>query len=157
MQFITAKITLSVIFAAAMTLVVFLTACLFGAAGNGAFSFDGVRHVGSFFVQSLVYMSVAMVVAVFVRRAAIGIGLYFIYSFIVENILALVLNHKIYDGSGYFLPLTSGNKLIPIPTTIGKIVRSDSMPDEIWLLIAAVAWIALFLWLCRRRFERADL
>ncbi len=156
-QFITAKIALSVILAAAMTLVVFLTACLFGAAGDAAFSAAEIEYIGYFFVQSLVYMGVAMLLAVFVKRAGIGIGLYFIYTFIVENILSLVLNRQIYAGSGCFLPLGSADELIPIPTTIGKMLRPDEMPGEAWLLLTAVAWTALLFWLCKRRFEKADL
>ena len=156
-QFISTKIVLSVIFASAMTMMALLTACLFGAAGDGAFSLEGIKYIGYFFVQSLEYMSAAMVLAVFVKRAGIGIGLYFIYTFIVENILSLILNHRIYAGSGYFLPLSSADELIPVPTTIGKLLRPDEMPGDAWLLLTAVAWIALIFWLCKRRFEKADL
>lgn len=155
-QFITAKIALAVILAAVMTLTVFLTACLFGAVSGGAFSMAGIRYVGYFFVQSLLYMSVAMVIALLFRRAGIGIGLYFIYAFIAEGVLALLLNGRIYAGSGYFLPLKSADKLIPMPTMLGRMFRPD-MPGEAWLLLAAAVWIALCMWFCKRRFERSDL
>lgn len=156
-QFIVAKIALAVIFAGVVALMMALTACIFGLTDDGEFSSEGIRYVGYFFVQSLLYMSVAMAVAVFVKRAGIGIGLYFVYSFIVENIVSLVLNRKVYAGSGYFLPINSADRLIHAPTAIGKMLRPDTIPDEMWLLLAAVAWTVFFFWLCKRRFETMDL
>lgn len=154
--FITGKILLTVLLAVGLTLTVFLTACLFGAFGTGGFSFRGIEYVGFFFIQALSYMSVAMVVAMLVKRAGIGIGVYFVYALIAENVLTLVMNNRIYAGSGYFLPLESAGSLIPAPTMIGRML-SENAPGQAYLLVAAVVWIGLCLWFCKRRFEKSDL
>ncbi|MCD8073020.1 MAG: hypothetical protein LUE10_07630, partial [Alistipes sp.] len=85
-----------------------------------------------------------------------AIGIYFLYAFIVENLLALILNYNVKAGMGYLLPLKSVNKLIPAPSRLASVMDMGT-PDTRYLVLAAVVWIALLTWFCLWRFRRSDL
>lgn len=153
-QFIHTKLLLALIFALLLTLLVALTACLFGAiAGGGSFSLTSMKYIPYFFIQSVLYLNVAMMFALIFKRSGISIGVYFLYAFILENVLVLVLN-KYLRPLGNFLPLEASDGLIPIPVSLGT--QSNS-PDELYLLVASLVWIGVSCWICKHRFEKYDL
>lgn len=159
-QFILTKITMVAIIAFCSTLLVSLMAFLFGIFEKGSvFSFSGFEYIFYFFVQALAYVSVALLLALLFKRAGIAIGIYFLYTFVLENMIAALLNH--YIGTvGNFLPLESGDKLIPIPFMkgmTGGLMPVKATPDALYLLITSLVWIALCLWFCKYRFEKNDL
>ena len=155
-QFINTKITLIFIISLILTLLTFLTGVLFGLAGDVPFSFEGMEYLGYFFVSAVSYMSVALVLVILLRRSGVSIGIYFLYSFIVENLLALIINKKILEDAGNFLPLKSSDKLLPMPSALGKVFDSTPVEPE-YLLLAACLWIAACLLFCKFRFQKSDL
>jgi len=160
-QFIGTKIALVFVIALGLTVVVFLTGLLFGFSGSGGFSLDGARYLGYFFVQALSHMSVAMVVAMLLKRSGVAIGIYLLYVFIVENVVGMVLNNKVADGVGDFLPIRSAEELVPMPGRMGELANEMTGGSaEIaggYFLLAAAVWIAACLAFCKYRFERNDL
>lgn len=156
-QFIDTKIALIFIIAAVMTLVVALTGLLFGAAGEAPLSPDGTKYLGYFFVNSVAYMSVALVIVLLLKRSGVSIGIYFLYMFVVENLIAVIVNHNVWAGAGNFLPLESSDRLIPMPTILGSAFSKFNDTDPAYLLLAACLWIAACLVFCKYRFQKSDL
>ena len=153
-QFIHTKLLLALIFSLLLTLLVTLTACLFGAInGGGTFSLTSMRYIPYFFIQSILYLNVGMVFALIFKRSGISIGVYFLYIFILENVLSLILN-KYLSPLGALLPLEASDNLIPVPVSLGL---PDNTPGEGYLLIACLVWIIASVWFCKYKFEKHDL
>ncbi|MCC8035212.1 MAG: ABC transporter permease [Rikenellaceae bacterium] len=155
-EFILSKILLIGAFAVFLTGLVFVVSLIYGLSQGGSFTTHGMHFLGYFFLQSLMDMSVAFVLVMLFRRSGIAIGIYFLYAFIVENLIALIINYNIKAGMGYFLPLKSVNKLIPAPSHLASVMDVGT-PQAPGLLAAAVVWIGLMLWFCLGRFRRSDL
>lgn len=155
-EFVVGKVLIGLLIGVAVTALVFIAAMIFGLSGDAPFSLKNVKYIGYFFIQSLSYMSVAMVIAMLVKKAGIATGIYFIYAFVAENLISFTIDHKISTTIAYLLPLKSADKLIPPPTTI-NILASVNIPDQMWLIFTALAWIALCVWFCKYRFAKSDL
>lgn len=154
-QFITAKIALVVIISIVLSILVFIIASLYGLIEGGTFSAGYLKYIVYFFIQSLSYTSIALVFAIMLRKSGLSIVLYFLYAFILEEILVASLN-KIARPIGYFLPLESADKLVPVPLSLLKDFNQD-IPNEMYFLAASIIWIAAALWFCRYKFLNSDL
>lgn len=155
-QFMGTKIGVVLVTSLCVTLIAVVTASVFASAGSPGFTLAGARYIGYFFIQAVSYMSVALVLVLFFKRSGIAIGVYFLYVFIIKNLLALLLNYKVYDGLGNYLPVKSADLLIPAPTSLGRMFTFNN-PDTTAMLIASIVWIAVLLWYCTYRFEKSDL
>ncbi len=155
-QFIDTKIAMILIISLVSTLLTFLAGVVFGLSGEAPFSADGMKYMGYFFVNAVSYMSVALVIVVLLKRSGVSIGIYFLYSFIVENLLSLIINRNVWDGAGNFLPLASADKLLPMPSALGKVFNATPV-EPVYLLVAACLWIAACLGFCKFRFRKSDL
>ncbi len=89
MKFYHAKVLLVIALALVATISVFIVGAVFGAANAGSFSavFSGFRQVVYFFLLSLDYLGFARLLAIWIRRSGLAIGLFLLYSMIIENIL----------------------------------------------------------------------
>ncbi|MCD8186629.1 MAG: hypothetical protein LUD68_09390 [Rikenellaceae bacterium] len=96
----------------------------------------------------------AMVLALFFRRSGISIGLYFLYAFIIENLLVALINR--YLPVGNYLPLKSADQLIPAPSLLGLVVSTTPADTAVYLAVSLLWMIGLWI-LCHYRFQRADL
>ncbi|MCD8101751.1 MAG: ABC transporter permease [Alistipes sp.] len=155
-QFMAAKIGVVLVTSLFVTVLAVITACIFASAGSAGFTLAGTRYVGYFFVQAVSYMSMALLLVLFFKRSGIAIGVYFLYVFIIKNLLALLLSHKVSEGLGNYLPVKSADLLIPAPTSLGKMFTFNH-PDATAMLVASIVWIVLLLWYCTYRFEKSDL
>lgn len=167
-QFISVKLMLALIFAVVSTLLVFLTALVFGWISGTSFSFDKISNVGYFFLKALTYNFFAVLIAVWVRRTGFVIGLIFIYigaeNFVSQLLWALSFKikteQKIDLGNmGNYLPVNAADGLIEFPDNSIKSITQSTMPvDNTWLLLTlAVIYLLLFFWWSRRKFIKADL
>lgn len=156
-EFMWGKIALGVLMALAMSVMVFITACIFGAIGKGGFSFEGMEYIGRYFIQSLSHIGVAMVIATLLRRSGVAIVIYLLYAFLFEGILSMILIYRVETTVGLFLPLKSSDKLITMPTMIGTLMPTKYNIAPGWLATVAMAWVILEMWFCRWRFCRKDL
>ncbi|MFZ1786302.1 MAG: ABC transporter permease, partial [Ferruginibacter sp.] len=66
-EFLKVKLGLALVFALASTLVIVLTALLFGAFSGTAFSVNGFANVGYFFLKALTYNLVAILISILVK------------------------------------------------------------------------------------------
>ena len=156
-QFITAKIVLSVLIAFASTVIVFLVALFFGfREGTASLSFTNLQYITYYFIQALSYTLVALVFAVLFRRSGISIGVYFLYSVVLEEALAKLVRY--YFGTvSHFLPLESTDNLITFPVFKNVVEQMAKPPEVMPLLIAAALYIGLYVFICEWRFQKSDL
>jgi hypothetical protein len=155
-DFISVKLVLAVIIAFISTLMVFSTALAFGLSSAGSFDTDKIYFLGYFFIQILTYSMVALLFSILFKRGALAIGVFFLYSVVLENLIAKPISHY-FNGAGRFFPLESTDTLIPLPVFENMQRQISSEPNYTLLLIVAIIYLALFAFLAIRKFERDDL
>lgn len=156
-QFIYVKMMLCAIIALVSTLIIFFVALFFGLReGNASISFQNVRYVGMFFIQTLSYTSLALVIATLFRRSGIAIGVYFLYAEILDQLLSLVTSHYL-DNAGRYFPLESNDNLIPFPLFKNATSKIVEPANVTYMLITAAIYLAIYFFVCKRKFETADL
>jgi ABC-type transport system involved in multi-copper enzyme maturation permease subunit len=148
---------LTLILALVSTVAVFLTALGFGLfEGGHDLSFEKIETVGYFFVQALSYSAVALLFSLLFKRAAIAVGVYFLYAFILENMLAGLLNRYV-NNSGRFLPLESTDNLIPFPFLRNVVKQFTTDTNAMLLLALSAAYLIIYYVICLKKFQRDDL
>ena len=156
-QFIYVKMMLCVLIALASAIVVFLVALFFGLReDNASFSIQNIHYVGLFFIQTLSYTSLALVIATLFRRSGIAIGVYFLYAEIFDQLLSIAANHYLNDTGRYF-PLESNDNLIPLPLFRSMIDKTIVPANLTYMLITATIYLALYFYVCKWKMETADL
>ena len=167
-QFISVKIMMALIFAVVATVLVMVSALIFGFGSGTSFSFNGILFVGYFFLKALTYNLIAILFSVLVRRTGFAIGIFFIYLG-SENIISQLLNvlsmkikqeNSVDLGNiGDYLPMNAADGLLEFPDNPIKTMSKAIMPtDYTWLVFAlAMAYLILFYIWSRRKFINADL
>lgn len=156
-QFILVKMATVLLMSIVSTIAVVITTIIFGyAEGVNGFSLEHSVYVLYYLIQAISYMMAALLIAVLVKRGGLAIGIYFLYTQVIENVLKFVLNHY-FDTIGYYLPLQSTDELIPAPI-FEKVQRQlIKPPDLTLLLIAAGVYLTAYIFLIRRKFLTDDL
>jgi hypothetical protein len=103
----------------------------------------------------------ALLLGVLIKRSGLSIGLFFLYSFIIENFLGAILNHmggnmKAVNGVGDYLPLNAVDNLIPFPF-FRNLVQIGTQPSLYILLGFSALYIFLYYFLTIRKFQTQDL
>lgn len=156
-QFIYVKMMLCVLIALASTIIVFFVALFFGLhEGNGGVSFQNIQYIGLFFIQTLSYTSLALVIATLFRRSGIAIGVYFLYAEILDQLLSIAGNYY-FNNAGRYLPLESNDNLIPLPVFSSMKNRIIEPANLTYMLITVTIYLAIYFFVCKRKMETADL
>jgi ABC-2 type transport system permease protein len=167
-QFTNVKLMVAVVIAVATTLVVLLTALLFGLFSGTSFSLNGISFVGFFLLKALSYNMIGVLLSVLLRRTGFAIGLFFIYLGI-ENLLSQLLDSQSVKlrnkGSvdlgtlGDYLPMGASDGLLTLPITSAKQMASSIIPTYyFWVtLVIALAYLVLFFWWSKHRMQHSDL
>lgn len=167
-EFIRVKLVLALIAAMLTTILVMLTALVFGLFSGTEFSMNKFSHVGFFFLKAVTYNMIAVFISVLVRKTGFAIGLYFIYLG-AENILSQILDvwsiKLKKDGVGDFgsmgdyLPMNASDGLLTFPDnpikSMTKMVMPADKPEIVFVL--AIIYLILFVYLSHRRFVKTDL
>lgn len=156
-EFVTVKIALAAALALASTIMITLTAIIFGLAdGNASISFDNFIFIGFSFLQCFSYIMVALLIAVLLKRGGLAIGIYFLYSVLLEDVIRGILNYK-GGTAGRYLPLQSTDELIRFPL-IEKIQdKFVAPPNATTLIILALIYVTVYIFFTIRKFETDDL
>jgi hypothetical protein len=167
-EFIEVKIMMALIVSIISTLMVILTALVFALFSQTDFSLNSFSHVGFFFLKSLSYNMIAVLIAVLIKRTGFAIGLYFIYLG-TENIISQLLDvwsmkirkdHDIDLGSmGDYLPMNASDGLLTFPENNLKSLAKNVMPTDYTMVVLgfALVYLILFVYFSRKRFMKADL
>ncbi|MEO7769332.1 MAG: hypothetical protein ABIS01_18005 [Ferruginibacter sp.] len=167
-QFIDVKVVMTVIAALLSTLLVIITALVFGWASGTSFSLAGFSHVGYFFLKALTYNMVALLIGVLIRRTGFAIGIFFIYMGL-ENFVSQLLDvwsiklrrdSSIDLGSmGDYLPMNAADGLLTFPDNPLKSMAKGVLPTDytyiVWTL--SVVYLILFYWWSNNRILKTDL
>ena len=154
-QFVSVKLVMAAILAAICTLMMVLASLVFGFASGTSFSVSNLEFIGYFFLTSYTYMLFAFMLALFLRRAALSVGIFFIYALIFDNLISGFISGQTNTPLGsYVAPLQVADDLFPIPF-IGKML--PNRPDLWILLVIIAAWIVFYHFISLRKFEKQDL
>jgi ABC-2 type transport system permease protein len=157
-QFITTKIMIAALLSLLSTVVVAITAAIFGLMqGEASFSFEGFSYIGFFLLQSMSYIMVALLMGVLFKRGGLAIGVFFAYSLVLEQIIVLLLN-KYANYTGRFLPLETTDMLVPFPH-IQRVMNKllSNTPNYTAITTLAFVYLAAYLFFVIRKFKTDDL
>jgi ABC-type transport system involved in multi-copper enzyme maturation permease subunit len=163
-QFISVKLMEVLLFSAFTTLIVFLTALIFGLAGTkmpaGASIWHESRFVFFYFVQMLSYSMIAFVISLLIKRAGLAMGIWFIYL-IIEQVIVGLGRHKYKVDWINYLPEEVTDRLIPQPY-VKAVIAQGGDPAK-WeslipvFLAVAAAYLLVYCLLSSRYFLKSDL
>jgi hypothetical protein len=154
-QFVMVKLAMAGVLAVICTILMTLASLVFGFASESSFSFNNLQYIGYFLVTSYVYMLFAFILALFLRRAALSVGIFFIYALIFDNLLSGFINSQTKSPLGsYIAPLQVADDLFPIPF-LDKVL--PNRPEVLICLAISLLWIVVYHWISIRKFEKEDL
>ena len=167
-EFIIVKLVMALLIAVASTILVLLTAFIFGLLSGSSFSLNGFSHVGFFFLKALSYNMFAVLVAVLIKKTGFAIGLYFIYlgaeNFISQmlDILSMKLKHDRgtdLGSIGDYLPMNASDGLLTFPDNPLKSFAKNALPtDYTWLVVGfAVFYLFIFIWWSWKKYLKSDI
>jgi ABC-2 type transport system permease protein len=156
-EFIFSKILLAVALTLVSTIIVVITAAIFGfAEGSNEFSFEHFEYIGYFSLQALSYLMVALLISILVKRGALAIGIFFMYGLVIENVLSVVLN-RFWRPAGDYLPLQSTDELLPMPFLYTVKAKLFTPPNTTVLLILSLVYLATYFIVTTKKFQKDDL
>jgi hypothetical protein len=156
-QFIATKLMTVTLFALLSTIVVAITAVLFGFTGDEPFSFEGFSYIGYFFFQAMSYIMVALLMAVLFKRGGLAIGVFFVYSLILEQIAVLLLN-KYANFFGRYMPLETTDMMVPFPhiqQVMNRLVSNT--PNYTAIFTLGLIYLAAYFFIVVQKFQTDDL
>lgn len=157
-QFVTAKILFGLSIAVITSISCFLIALYFGNEFSGSVSFNGIQYIGYSFIQTLCYLFLAMILALFMRRSGLAMIVFFLYGLLFEQLIGGFIDSKILNNgvaTRFYFPLEASDVLIPI--TFGKEIIYKDAPSQTIMLIVCLVYISLFVFLSFRKFQTDDL
>jgi ABC-2 type transport system permease protein len=154
-DFVHTKLLLVAILAIVVTIITAITAAVFGIASGESFSTDGMVNIFYVLLQSLSYISLALLLAVLFRRSGVALIVFFLYGLIFETIIYGLINRYIHEQAGYFLPLQGTDVLLPMP--FGNKIFYNHAPEPYVLVISSLIYLGLYYFFLMRKFENDDL
>ena len=158
-QFVVVKLNVALILAIASTIVVLLTTAFFGMASGSTFTVEGMQYIGLYFIAAFVYILFAMLLAFLLRKAALAVGIFFIYGLIIDNVIPGLLR-KTFDGKPYgtyIMPLDVADGLMPFPFFKNQVDMVLRTPNLYLCLALCIGWIIFYHIFTVRKFEKDDL
>lgn len=159
-QFLGAKSLLASALCLYCTVVTGVASVIGGLASQSSPSPQGITYLLLFLLQTHVYVFFALALAFLIRRAAMALAGFLIYSTIMENFIAFLMNRNL-NGLGAYLPLEAAGELVPVP------FLKEHAPDaareflnqtsEGVLIGVCGVYLILFLGLLWMRFRKEDL
>jgi ABC-2 type transport system permease protein len=156
-QFISVKIMLILLTAFISTIMVFIAVLIIGSLGEAVFDINGIKYIGYFFLQSFSYCSLALMLAVLVKRTGLALGIFLLYAVVLETIIAGLANRFIPSRPGNYFLLNASDSLIPFPFIKNVTKGLLDKPNLALLLVFTGVYLFIYLFISIRRFQRSDL
>lgn len=162
-QFINVKLLEVLLLSILLTIIVAATSIAFGYLLNpvpeNVSVFQHARFVEFFFVEMLSYSMIAFLLGLFVKRAGLAMGSFFIYM-IIEQFVVALLRHKYNIGRVDYLPQEVTDMLIPQPFS-QKFMPAEKLAIwqhhiPVYLTVSAV-YLLLYILVTSWRFRKSDL
>jgi ABC-type transport system involved in multi-copper enzyme maturation permease subunit len=156
-QFVVSKLLVCFALAICCTLIITLTSFLFGwVTGEGTITAEGLAYLGYFFIQSCIYILFAFLLALLIRKAALAVGIFFIFGLIFDSMLAGWISKTTGNALGFYLmPLQVADELNPPIEQVRKAANIST--DKNIALVICLAWIGFYTFFPIWKFEREDL
>lgn len=151
------KFGLMAFFALCSTLVYVLSCLIVGLINSSpmelAMILDKAHFIIAFFVQTLGYLMLAMLTGMIVRNTGIAIGIFLIYSWIIER----VITFKLPDEVQQFFPLNASNELIQFPF-LNEMMGNARQVGPDWIALGiSILWIGIFYYLGHLYLKKKDI
>lgn len=159
LQFYHAKWYIVFVLSLLTTVYVFLVGFIFGAVNGSISDFPGhIIKLFYVFVLSLNYYAFSLLLSIFFKRSGITIGIFFLYSMIIESFLKFLINWKLDFHAGDFLPLQCSDELLPFPILdiVKALAKIESAPSPLPYVIVSFAWIAIYYFVGRSKLLKSD-
>lgn len=159
-MFLLSKLVLALAISLYCTAITLAVTVVCGAYSGTAPSLEGSSYLGLFFLQGAVYQVFALLLAFMIRRGALALAAFFLYTMMLEGMVAFFVNLK-WEGYGSYLPIKVANGLLPMPYLRENVPQAAKQlfagPGPETLLVAAGVYLLLFLTIMGVRFHREDL
>ena len=151
------KFHLMVFFALCSTLIYFLCTMAVGLINTEGtelgLMMSKAHFVFAFFIQTLVYLMLAILIGMIVRNTGIAIGIFMIYSWIIEKVIIW----KLPDEIAQFFPLQASNDMIQWPF-LNEILAMSRQDGPNWTaIVISIAWIGIFYFLGHLYLKKKDI
>ena len=158
-DFMTSKMIDVIIICLLITVLYMVTAIVIGTINTGSADtnfWDGSKYIGLFFLQAFSQLSIALLIALLIRKAFIALGVFLFYYFPLEPILVHLGKEHVHDA-GAFLPLEVSDRLIPFPRWFIKsqkewqgLIDQSNIHILYSILLLGVTWSICF-WVNKKR------
>lgn len=142
-----------------VTILYFITATIIGTVNSSGTSgnfWEGSQYIGLFFLQVFSQLSIALLIALLVRKAFIALGIFIFYFFPLEPIL-VQLGKRYANDAGEFLPLEISDRLISAPKFFFRqqkdwdaLIAQSHIHILYTILLLTITWGVCF-WINNRR------
>lgn len=156
-QYVAAKLLFVLAITAITTATVFASAFVMGVFSESALTFDALKHILYYFLQTLLYMCVAFMLALLLKRSILALGVFVSYSLFVENFLEYKLNECNLKEIADLLPLAVCDHLILVPSKHFPTMGFGQPRAETVYLVFTCAYIFVCCAICLYRYEKQDL
>lgn len=123
--------------------------------GEKPINFVGYEYMVYYGLQVLVTLTIAMVIAVYAKRAGLSIIIFAAYLMMGDQLLSF-LGSRYLGKVGGLLPIQAGDELLPFPL-IGKAISSGEKYESIVYVIAILVYIFMGIGLVFRKVLKSDL
>ena len=157
-QFLNTKWFFAIILSVFAGLVHVLFTLLFAIMGDGGTMsgfVQGLEHSFYFSLDALMWLSVAIVLSLWIKRSGLAISIFIVYGLVVENLLGYLLRRGIGVELGEYLPISIVDGLCP--NILLSFISSGDRPADWVAVIIGGVYIVGFYIVTRKMIERIDL
>jgi ABC-2 type transport system permease protein len=111
------------------------------------------------FVYSINYLSVALLITVFIKKSGLSIAIFFAYFMFVESIVSHLINKKM-DPIGNFLPLQVSDEMFKLPTSemVNMAMHTEQKTlGTHWYLLGTIVYIGVYYLIIHWQLQKRDL
>jgi len=158
-EFLYSKLSLAAGYSLVSLFFIFLSGLIIGGLFSPVHNFRSIFLHADFlighFIEMMVFLSFALFVGILIRKTGFALVLLFIYSLIIEPILAAWIGYK-FDGPEMFLPVKAINLLVSNPFSKYLLIETQEHIKMLSVVIA-LAWGAIFNLASYRLLRKRDL
>ena len=158
-QFYHAKWGVVVVLSLLTVLYTFIIGMIFGISYGGMETFPGsIKHLFYTWLLALNYYGFALLLSVFCKRSGITIGIFFLYSMIIESLVSGLVNWSTNTKWGNLLPLQASDELLPFPLMdMAKTMMGlGGGPSATLYAGISAGWIIIYYFIGRQKLLRSD-
>ncbi len=109
------------------------------------------------FLLTLNYFGLALTLSLFLKKTGMSVLIFLLYTYIIEFMLSQLLNHKVMENIGNFLPLQSSAELLnyPFPDMVKQMIPGEVLSDSVYIF-ASIGWIIIYYFSGRQKLLKGD-